>query len=87
MNKTQLVTEVAAKAGLTKEQAANAVNAVFGTMSDAQDSARRLRHILCKVSQREGFQEPQNRRKYYCSGFLQARIFSRQEPQGCCSRV
>ncbi len=34
MNKTELVAAVAAKAGLTKEQAANAVNAVFGTMSD-----------------------------------------------------
>ena len=35
MNKTELVAAVAAKAGLTKEQAANAVNAVFGSMSEA----------------------------------------------------
>ena len=35
MNKTELVAAVAAKAGLTKEQAANAVNAVFGTMSES----------------------------------------------------
>ena len=34
MNKTELVAAVAAKAGLTKEQAGNAVNAVFGTMSE-----------------------------------------------------
>ncbi len=34
MNKTELVAAVAAKAGLTKEQAANAVSAVFGTMSE-----------------------------------------------------
>ena len=35
MNKTELTSAVAAKAGLTKEQAANAVNAVFGAMTDA----------------------------------------------------
>lgn len=45
MNKTQLVTEVAAKAGLTKEQAANAVNAVFGTMSDALASGDKIQLV------------------------------------------
>ena len=35
MNKTELTSAVAAKAGLTKEQAANAVNAVFASMTDA----------------------------------------------------
>ena len=35
MNKTELVAAVAAKAGLTKDQAAKAVNAVFGTMTDS----------------------------------------------------
>ena len=35
MNKTELVAAVAEKANLTKEQAANAVNAVFGSISDA----------------------------------------------------
>ena len=35
MNKKELTSAVAAKAGLTKEQAANAVNAVFGAMTDA----------------------------------------------------
>ena len=35
MNKTELVAAVAAKAGLTKDQAAKAVGAVFGTMTEA----------------------------------------------------
>ncbi len=35
MNKTELVAAVAAKAGLTKDQAAKAVNAVFGTMTES----------------------------------------------------
>ena len=35
MNKTELVAAVAAKAGLTKEQAGNAVNAVFASMTES----------------------------------------------------
>ena len=35
MNKTELTAAVAAQAGLTKDQAANAVNAVLGAMTDA----------------------------------------------------
>ena len=35
MNKTDLTVKVAEKAGLTKEQAANAVNAVLSSMTDA----------------------------------------------------
>ena len=35
MNKTELTSAVAAKAGLTKEQAANAVNAVLASMTEA----------------------------------------------------
>ena len=35
MNKTELSAKVAEKAGLTKEQAANAVNAVLSSMTDA----------------------------------------------------
>lgn len=35
MNKTELTAKVAEKAGLTKEQAANAVNAVLASMTDA----------------------------------------------------
>ena len=35
MNKTELTAKVAEKTGLTKEQSANAVNAVFASMTDA----------------------------------------------------
>lgn len=35
MNKTELVAAVAEKANLTKDQAAAAVNAVFGSITDA----------------------------------------------------
>lgn len=34
MNKTELIAAVAAKTGLTKEQSAGAVNAVFGTIAE-----------------------------------------------------
>lgn len=45
MNKTELVAAVAAKSGLTKEQAANAVNAVFGTMSEALASGDKIQLV------------------------------------------
>lgn len=45
MNKTQLVAEVAKKTNLSKEQAANAVNAVFETMTEALTTGEKIQLI------------------------------------------
>jgi len=45
MNKTQLVSEVALKSGLTKTQAAGAVDAVFSAMTDALASGDKIQLI------------------------------------------
>lgn len=45
MNKTQMIAKVAADAKLTKEQAANAVNAVFNAMTDALKSGDKVQLI------------------------------------------
>ena len=45
MNKTQLAADVAAKTGLTKEQAGNVVNAVFASMTDALTKGDKIQII------------------------------------------
>ncbi len=45
MNKTQMIAKVAADAKLTKEQAANAVNAVFNSMTEALKSGDKVQLI------------------------------------------
>ena len=45
MNKTELVAAVATKAGLTKEQAGNAVNAVFGSITETLKKGGKLQLV------------------------------------------
>ena len=45
MNKTELTAKVAEKTGLTKEQSANAVNAVFGALTDALASGDKIQLV------------------------------------------
>ncbi len=45
MNKTELTAKVAQKTGLTKEQSANAVNAVFAAMTDALASGDKVQLV------------------------------------------
>ncbi len=45
MNKMELVAEVAKRAGLTKKQAAGAVDAVFGAIKDALKAGKSVRLI------------------------------------------
>ncbi len=45
MNKTELTAKVAEKTGLTKEQSANAVNAVFAAMTDALSAGDKIQLV------------------------------------------
>lgn len=45
MNKTQLISEVAERTGLTKTQAASAVDAVFSTLTDTLGKGEKVQLI------------------------------------------